>query len=52
MEQRDKPPAAKEPGKPAQYQRPKLTRWGTLRELTAGGGGKRAEAVTKRNTRF
>lgn len=34
------------------YQKPQLKRWGTLRELTRGGGGTRAEPVTKRRTRF
>lgn len=41
-----------EPPKPLQYERPHLTRWGTLRELTEGGGGTRKEAVTGRKTRF
>ena len=35
------------------YQPPKLTRWGTLRELTAGGGGTKKEpAPGSRRTRF
>lgn len=40
--------------KPArgEYETPELKRWGTLRELTQGGGGKRREPVTKRATRF
>jgi hypothetical protein len=42
----------KEPPKPQQYERPQLTRWGTLRELTEGGGGTRKEAATGRKTRF
>jgi hypothetical protein len=42
----------KEPSKPAQYERPRLTRWGTLRELTEGGGGTRKEPATTRKTRF
>ena len=29
--------------KPAEYRRPELIRWGTLRELTQGGGGTRRE---------
>ena len=41
-----------EPPKPLQYERPQLTRWGTLRELTEGGGGTRKEPVTGRKTRF
>jgi hypothetical protein len=51
MEQ-DKKTAAQPPAKPLQYQRPRLTRWGTLRELTAGGGGNKQEPTTKRSTRF
>lgn len=42
----------KDPPKPEQYERPRLTRWGTLRELTQGGGGTRKEPVTGRTTRF
>jgi hypothetical protein len=39
--------------KPAAYQRPVLTRWGTLRELTQGGGGtKREPGPGGRFTRF
>ena len=38
--------------KPAEYRKPQLTRWGTLRELTQGGGGTRKEPVTGRKTRF
>jgi hypothetical protein len=38
--------------KPTEYKRPELRRWGSLRELTAGGGGFRNEPVTKRTTRF
>ena len=34
------------------YQKPQLTRWGTLRELTEGGGGERKEPTTGRKTRF
>lgn len=34
------------------YEKPSLNRWGTLRDLTQGGGGKRNEPVTKRKTRF
>lgn len=34
------------------YRKPELKRWGTLRELTTGGGGTRTEPVTKRRTRF
>ena len=48
-----KEPSAREPErKPAEYQPPKLERWGTLRELTQGGGGLKGEAATKRQTRF
>jgi hypothetical protein len=42
----------KEPLKPQQYERPQLTRWGTLRELTEGGGGTRKEPTSGRKTRF
>jgi hypothetical protein len=42
----------KQPTPPVQYQRPQLTRWGTLRELTAGGGGTKNEPSTKMKTRF
>jgi hypothetical protein len=38
--------------KPLEYQRPQLRRWGTLRELTAGGGGFKNEPATKLVTRF
>ena len=38
--------------KPGQYQRPQVRRWGTLRELTQGGGGFKKEPVTKLDTRF
>lgn len=34
------------------YQKPQLKRWGTLADLTQGGGGTRREPVTKRRTRF
>ena len=40
------------PDRPPQYQPPQLTRWGTLRELTEGGGGEKKEPVTGRKTRF
>jgi hypothetical protein len=39
--------AAKQP-----YEKPRLNRWGTLRDLTHGGGGGKSEPVTKRKTRF
>jgi hypothetical protein len=52
MEQAEKRTIAQQPLKPAAYEAPKLTRWGTLRELTAGGGGTKAEPTTKRPTRF
>jgi hypothetical protein len=38
--------------RPVDYGRPQLKRWGTLRELTAGGGGVKNEPATKRDTRF
>lgn len=39
--------------KPPVYAPPRLERWGTLRELTAGGGGFRNEpGAGNRNTRF
>jgi hypothetical protein len=51
MNQQDKKPD--EPArKPETYSKPKLTRWGTLRELTEGGGGAQKEPVTRRKTRF
>ncbi len=31
------------PVKPPEYRRPELIRWGTIRELTQGGGGTRRE---------
>jgi hypothetical protein len=34
------------------YEKPEVNRWGTLRDLTHGGGGNRSEPVTKRKTRF
>ena len=52
MEQVEKKTLTPKPVKPAAYAAPKLTRWGTLRELTAGGGGTKSEPTTKRNTRF
>ncbi len=40
-------------GKPADYTAPQLKRWGTLRELTAGGGGfKNEPGAGNQNTRF
>lgn len=44
--------AEAEKSRPAEYQRPELRRWGSLRELTAGGGGLKNEPVTKLATRF
>ena len=38
--------------RPVDYGRPQLKRWGTLRELTAGGGGVKNEPSTKLSTRF
>ncbi|HET9438991.1 MAG TPA: lasso RiPP family leader peptide-containing protein [Longimicrobiales bacterium] len=52
MSDKKEPTAAKPPEKPAAYQQPRLERWGTLRELTAGGGGNKNEPATKRQTRF
>lgn len=40
------------PVKPVQYQPPRLHRWGSLRELTQGGGGFKHEPATNRDTRF
>ena len=34
------------------YEKPKLSRWGKLRDLTHGGGGRNGEPATKRKTRF
>jgi hypothetical protein len=34
------------------YEKPAVSRWGTLRDLTQGGGGSKSEPVTKRKTRF
>ncbi|MGQ0562071.1 MAG: lasso RiPP family leader peptide-containing protein [Gemmatimonadota bacterium] len=34
------------------YEKPSVKRWGTLRELTRGGGGTLREPITKRRTRF
>jgi hypothetical protein len=46
----DYPPAAK---KPATYEPPRLARWGSLRELTQGGGGRKREpGAGGRFTRF
>lgn len=36
----------------APYRKPELKRWGTLRELTQGGGGSKKEPVSNRRTRF
>ena len=52
METTDKTQSQAPERKPDQYQRPLLQRWGTLRELTAGGGGFKNEPVTKLDTRF
>jgi hypothetical protein len=49
-EQKDQ--TASQPAKPPRYEPPQLIRWGTLRELTEGGGGSRREPVTGRRTRF
>ena len=39
--------------KPVAYSPPRLLRWGTLRELTQGGGGFKNEPGTgNQNTRF
>lgn len=35
-----------------EYQKPVLQRWGSLREMTLGGGGTKGEPATKRKTRF
>ena len=44
---------SKTPNKPQTYAPPKLARWGTLRELTQGGGGfKKEPGGGNRNTRF
>jgi hypothetical protein len=51
MEIENKVPERIQP-KPIEYKRPELRRWGSLRELTAGGGGFRNEPVTKQSTRF
>lgn len=48
----EKEPTAMPVEKPVAYQQPRLERWGTLRELTAGGGGTKNEPATKRQTRF
>jgi hypothetical protein len=46
-ERNQNPSAKRQP-----YEKPKVNRWGTLRDLTHGGGGTRSEPVTKRKTRF
>jgi hypothetical protein len=51
MKEKHDKPNHSEP-KPAAYQKPQLTRWGTLRELTEGGGGVTKEPTTRRKTRF
>jgi hypothetical protein len=44
---------SKTPNKPQTYTPPKLERWGTLRELTQGGGGfKNEPGAGGRKTRF
>jgi len=45
------PPKAEDPPARLPYQPPRLTRWGTLKELTRGGGGTKSEP-SKRRTRF
>ena len=35
-----------------EYKKPELKRWGTLLELTEGGGGDKNEPTTKLRTRF
>ena len=52
METTDKTQSQAPERKPDGYQRPQLRRWGTLRELTAGGGGFKKEPTTKLDTRF
>lgn len=34
------------------YTKPRLIRWGTLRDLTRGGGGNKTEPTTHSRTRF
>jgi len=41
-----------QPTKPPQYEAPQLIRWGTLRDLTEGGGGTKNEPGTGRRTRL
>ena len=52
METKDKTVQQVPERKPDRYQRPQVRRWGSLRELTAGGGGFKNEPVTKLDTRF
>ena len=50
---KDKPSPDVPKAGPPQYQRPVLSRWGTLRELTQGGGGSRREpGAGGQRTRF
>lgn len=51
MNEKQQKPEAKQPEK-AKYEAPRLTRWGTLRELTLGGGGNKKEPGTGARTRF
>ena len=44
--------AAKDASPRERYEKPVVNRWGTLRDLTQGGGGTKQEPVTKRKTRF
>jgi hypothetical protein len=53
VKKEQKEQSAEQPQKQLQYNRPELRRWGTLRELTEGGGGTKSEpGGGKFNTRF
>lgn len=52
MEKQQEQRPAQQPQKKLEYARPQLRRWGTLRELTAGGGGFKNEPASRFQTRF
>lgn len=52
MEKDQEKQPAEQPKERPEYARPQLRRWGTLRDLTAGGGGLKNEPTTRLATRF
>jgi hypothetical protein len=45
-------PVQRDEKKPEEYTKPGLKRWGSLRELTQGGGGRKQEPTHQMFTRF